>query len=213
MGEELIIIDVPPEELEKLRQALVDWQASPSRVVVMRPEEYTRRTPPVGRLRRFIRWVFGTDELLKEIRTVGREIDHLQQEVAEARSVMASATALITGLAARLRDNLNDPVALETMANELDASANALASAVTENTAAANLGGSETTGNQVDASEGDGGAAAASAAAEDATDTGGASGGPETGTGDAGDGSGASGTGDGGEASGDGSGESNTANQ
>lgn len=61
-------------------------------------------------------------------------MDRLAQEVTEMGTVVDSAVATIVGLAQQIRDNLEDPVALGAMADELDAKANLLASAIEENT-------------------------------------------------------------------------------
>lgn len=123
-------------------------------------------------------------------------MDHLRAEVARAQSVMAAATTLITTVAGHIRDNAEDPVALNALADSLDSSAAGLASAVTENTAAANLGGStdvpagggtDTGTGGTDTTGAAGGDTTGAAAGGDATgagtDTGGASGTDTTGSG------------------------------
>lgn len=79
-----------------------------------------------------------TKTLMKEYKRMSAALDKLTTEVAEANAVMTSAAALITGLAAQIRDLKNDPVALEALAAELDSGSNALAAAVAENTVAEN---------------------------------------------------------------------------
>lgn len=111
----------------------------------------------MNKLQAFLRRVFGTDDIIKEMQNVSREMDHLAQEVAQAKSVMASATTLITTLAGQIRANATDPVALEALAADLDSSAAALASAVTENTPAANIGTSEGTTGDLGGGEATGG--------------------------------------------------------
>jgi hypothetical protein len=68
--------------------------------------------------------------------TTMEELDRLKQEVAEAKTVMTGATTLLTGLAQQIRDNVGNRAALKEMADNLDASANELAAAVAEGTAA-----------------------------------------------------------------------------
>lgn len=139
------------EEDDRLRAALLKWVrrafSSPD-VVALRISRVYGRVPggstPMNKLQLFLRRVFGTTEILEEMKNVSREMDHLSSEVAQARSVMASANTLITNLAALIRANASDPVALEALANDLDSSAAALSAVVTENTPAANLGGAET---------------------------------------------------------------------
>ena len=63
-------------------------------------------------------------------------LTRLRQEVAEMKTAQESARALIEGLAAKIREAVDDQAALEALADELDASTNALASAVAENTPA-----------------------------------------------------------------------------
>ena len=57
----------------------------------------------------------------------------LIDEATEAVGVQSSAKVLIEGLAQFIRDNADDPVALNAKADELDASSNALAAAVAAN--------------------------------------------------------------------------------
>ena len=62
------------------------------------------------------------------------QLDKLTTEVSETKTVVASAVTLIEGLAQQIRDLKDDPVALEALATELDATTNALAAAVAANT-------------------------------------------------------------------------------
>ena len=62
------------------------------------------------------------------------ELQRLQLEVSEMAGVVDSAIVLINGLAQQIRDLAGDPVALNAMADELDAKASALGSAVAANT-------------------------------------------------------------------------------
>lgn len=64
------------------------------------------------------------------------QLDRLTAEVAEAKSVSESAVALLGGLAQQIRDMKEDPAALAALADELDASTNALGEAVAANTVA-----------------------------------------------------------------------------
>ena len=71
------------------------------------------------------------------------ELDRLTAEVAESKTVMASAKVLIEGMAARLVQVQSELAAigvtnatLDTLAVDLDVSANDLAAAVAANTAA-----------------------------------------------------------------------------
>lgn len=59
----------------------------------------------------------------------------LIDEATEAIGVQASAAVLIGSLAQFIRDNANDPVALQAKADELDASSTALANAIAANPA------------------------------------------------------------------------------
>jgi len=68
-----------------------------------------------------------------EVRKMAGEVARLGNEVEEAKGVMASAVALIEGLAQFIRDNAGDPVALKRYADDLDSSGNALAAAVAAN--------------------------------------------------------------------------------
>ena len=62
----------------------------------------------------------------------------LQTEVAENKTVMGSAVALLEGLKAKLDEAIasGDPAALQALSAELDANTNALANAVSANTPA-----------------------------------------------------------------------------
>lgn len=62
------------------------------------------------------------------------QLDKLTTEVAETKTVAASAVTLIEGLAQQIRDLKDDPIALEALAAELDSTTNALAAAVAANT-------------------------------------------------------------------------------
>lgn len=60
----------------------------------------------------------------------------LQAQVAKNTAVEESAVTLINGLAAQIKANSTDPVALEALANSLSGSAGDLAAAITANTPA-----------------------------------------------------------------------------
>jgi hypothetical protein len=66
-------------------------------------------------------------------------IDDLQAEVAKVKSVEASAITLLQGLSQLLKDAIasGNPAAIQAVVTDLDASATALADAVTANTPAA----------------------------------------------------------------------------
>lgn len=74
-----------------------------------------------------------------EVLNMAAELERLRQEVAESKSVTASAVALIQGLRDELanivRDGV-DPQAVADLANELDASTAELAKAVVKDTKA-----------------------------------------------------------------------------
>jgi len=61
------------------------------------------------------------------------QLENLTLEVAETKTVVDSAIVLITGLAARLQEIADDPVAIQALADELDAKSNELAAAVAAN--------------------------------------------------------------------------------
>lgn len=60
----------------------------------------------------------------------------LQQEVAENKTVMESAAALITGISEKLREHAGDKEAILALATELDTNSTALQNAVVANTPA-----------------------------------------------------------------------------
>jgi hypothetical protein len=62
------------------------------------------------------------------------ELERLTAEVTETKTAIDSAITLITGLAERIRQLQNDPVALTALADELDAKQAELAAAVAANT-------------------------------------------------------------------------------
>ena len=62
------------------------------------------------------------------------ELDNLTAEVAEVNSVQQSAITLLQGLSAQIASLKTDPVALQALADSLDASSKALADAILANT-------------------------------------------------------------------------------
>jgi preprotein translocase subunit YajC len=77
------------------------------------------------------------DALLREVQRMSKQMDDLAAAVKKNDDVVDSAVTLITGLAAQLLAAKDDPVAIEALANEVSAKADALAAAVTANTPAA----------------------------------------------------------------------------
>ena len=71
--------------------------------------------------------------ILKE-NIMSKELDNLTEEVAKVTSVEQSAIALLQGLSAQIVALKTDPVALQALADSLDASSQALADAVAANT-------------------------------------------------------------------------------
>lgn len=63
-------------------------------------------------------------------------LDPLTAEVAESKTIMESAVVLIEGIAAKLEAAKNDPVEIQRLADELNASSEPLAAAVAANTSA-----------------------------------------------------------------------------
>lgn len=75
----------------------------------------------------------------REARHMAGELAVLTQEVAEIKTVAASAVALLNGLKAKLDEAIasGDPAALTALSAELDSAGNDLAAAVAANTPAA----------------------------------------------------------------------------
>ncbi|WP_375382263.1 hypothetical protein [uncultured Sphingomonas sp.] len=71
-----------------------------------------------------------------KVSTMATAIEDLTNEVQKATTVAASAVALITGLAGHLRENADDPDAIEALAAQLDQSTASLSTAVAANTPA-----------------------------------------------------------------------------
>lgn len=76
--------------------------------------------------------------ILKGELAVSKELDTLSAEVSQADTVMASAVALIQGLAVQIANAGTDPQKLQALTVSLTNSANSLAAAVAANTAAGN---------------------------------------------------------------------------
>lgn len=79
----------------------------------------------------------GVSLLLERIDKMSPELQRLTDEVAETKQLAASSVTLINGLAQQIRDNANDPAALNALADDLDGSNKEIADAVTANTPAA----------------------------------------------------------------------------
>ena len=80
----------------------------------------------------------GSLSLLHErIDTMTPAMERITREVAETKTAVQSAVTLINGLAQQIRDNADDPVALNALADDLDQSQADIAAAVTANTPAA----------------------------------------------------------------------------
>lgn len=61
-------------------------------------------------------------------------LDRLKEEVAENSTLIGSVTTLLNSLSQQIRDNAEDPEALNALADELDAQNASLAAAVEANT-------------------------------------------------------------------------------
>ena len=79
-------------------------------------------------------------ELMHQIKerliTMSAALDRLTQEVSETKDAVASVLALVQGLADQIRNNSDDPAALEKLADDLDAAQQEIAAAVAANTPA-----------------------------------------------------------------------------
>jgi septal ring factor EnvC (AmiA/AmiB activator) len=76
--------------------------------------------------------------LTLKLETMSEQLDKLTQEVAENKTVMASAVTLLQGLKQRLDEAGTDATKLAELSAELDSNTNALAAAVAANTPAEN---------------------------------------------------------------------------
>ncbi len=65
---------------------------------------------------------------------MSQQLDDLQAEVEEVKTVQQSAITLINGLAEQIREAGTDPAKLAQLASDLDASSKALAEAIAANT-------------------------------------------------------------------------------
>lgn len=82
-------------------------------------------------------------EILREVKKMSQEFETLRQEVAQSKTVMASAAVLIRGFNQKLKDAIaagGQPADFQQLSNELDGSEQDLAAAVAEGTAAQNEG-------------------------------------------------------------------------
>ena len=61
-------------------------------------------------------------------------LDRITAEVAETKTAVASVLTLVAGLAEQIRNNAEDPVALNALADDLDAAQADIAAAVAANT-------------------------------------------------------------------------------
>lgn len=73
-------------------------------------------------------------ELLRRTTDMSAAMDRLMAVVSKNTQVSASVLALVEGLAQQIRDNVEDPVKLNALADEIENSANAEAAAVIANT-------------------------------------------------------------------------------
>lgn len=87
--------------------------------------------------------IVGSIIVRKGYTTMSEALDRLTKEVSETRAATASALALIAGLAGQIRDNAEDPAALNVLADSLDESQSEIAAAVTANTPAADVADEE----------------------------------------------------------------------
>lgn len=81
------------------------------------------------------------DEILALLQSgdarMSQQLDDLKAEVTRATTVSQSAVTLIGGLAAKIEELKDDPVALQALADEMRANNDALGTAVTQNTPSA----------------------------------------------------------------------------
>lgn len=80
----------------------------------------------------------GLDDIRTQLKrmekSMSASLDRLKEEVAENNTLIGSVTTLLSELSERIRENAEDPVALNALANDLDAQNAALAAAVEANT-------------------------------------------------------------------------------
>lgn len=72
-------------------------------------------------------------KILEGMEKMSKELDRIVSETAEIKGSIDSAIALLEKLAQLIRDNVGNPAALTKIADDLDASGNALAAAVVAN--------------------------------------------------------------------------------
>jgi uncharacterized coiled-coil protein SlyX len=72
--------------------------------------------------------------ILKQGRHMSAELDRLTASVTKIKDQDDSIIALVNGLAQQIRDNANNPAALNALADSLDAEAQKVADAVSQNT-------------------------------------------------------------------------------
>lgn len=82
--------------------------------------------------------------ILWKVNDMSAALARLQTEVAEQTAVVESVLTLIDGLSTAIRENAEDPAALNAIADQLDENSNKLAAAVATNTPATETGESET---------------------------------------------------------------------
>lgn len=90
--------------------------------------------------------------IIKNLQTMSNQLDALKAEVAENKSITNSAITLLTGLKAKLDDAIasGDPQQLQQLSDELGASNDALAAAITANTPAETVAADTGTSSQED---------------------------------------------------------------
>lgn len=76
-------------------------------------------------------------QMLEKEQIMSEQLDKLTTEVTETVTVQQSAILLLQGLSAQIAAMKDDPIALQALADSLDASSNALAEAIAANTPAA----------------------------------------------------------------------------
>ena len=86
--------------------------------------------------------IVATSKILRALDQLGKQImaalENLRTEVGETKTVMGSAVTLLDGLNQKLKDAIasGDPAQIQALSDELDASTNPLAEAITRNTPA-----------------------------------------------------------------------------
>lgn len=80
--------------------------------------------------------MFGIKRLTLEIQVMSAIVDRLKAAVTNLTTVTASNNALLSTLAQEIRDNKDDPAALEAIASELEGDTQSISDAVKANTPA-----------------------------------------------------------------------------